>query len=251
MINPPIIWLIQWSTTCVILSSDASSPRTNSRVHKIGLLILHLPWLFVSFVITRTTQRGRMQRKLHGFPYISSTLTTLHSIPTDSCFPALWTREYSCPATIQFLSLLNTSDMTSDISYVDPSPGNRTIYWLTGAWPRFRVDLAKQIPILLALSATVRGARIEVSLEVVWEGARTRFPHPRYVWWVPVVRSSTLRASHFTHFPVPRSLIDFLRAALLRGWTLCFCVITQYFTDILLLVDYFSLRACFKLYLTT
>ena len=45
----------------------------------------------------------------------------------------------------------------------------------------FRSDLAKQIPRLLALSAIVRGARTEVSPKVVWEGAGTRFPHPRDV----------------------------------------------------------------------
>ena len=44
------------------------------------------------------------------------------------------------------------------------------------ASPRFRGDLAKQIPLLLALSATVRGVQTEVSPEVVWEGSRTRFP---------------------------------------------------------------------------
>ncbi len=43
------------------------------------------------------------------------------------------------------------------------------------------VILAKQIPILLVLSEIVHGARTEVSPEVVWEGAGTRFPHPRDV----------------------------------------------------------------------
>jgi len=41
--------------------------------------------------------------------------------------------------------------------------------------------LAKQIPKLLALTATVRGVRTEVSPEVVWEGVGTRFSHPRDV----------------------------------------------------------------------
>ena len=95
----------------------------------------------------------------------------------DSYFPALRTRESSCPNTLQFLSLLDSSDMTSDIPYADPGPSNRTICWLVGAWPKFRGDLAKQIPVLLALSAKFREARTEVSTEVVWEGARTRFPH--------------------------------------------------------------------------
>ena len=52
------------------------------------------------------------------------------------------------------------------------------VCWLIGALPRFRVDLGKQIPVLLALSETVRAVKNEVSPEVVWEGARTRFPHP-------------------------------------------------------------------------
>ena len=43
------------------------------------------------------------------------------------------------------------------------------------------VRLAKKILVLLALSAIVCGARTEVSPEVVWEGARTRFPHPKDV----------------------------------------------------------------------
>ena len=43
--------------------------------------------------------------------------------------------------------------------------------------PGSAVSLAKQIPILLALSGIVRGEHTEVSLKVVWEGARTRFPH--------------------------------------------------------------------------
>ena len=125
------------------------------------------------------------------------------------------TRESSCPTTLQFLSLLDSSDTTSEISYVDPSLGNGTICWLVGAWPRFRGDLAKQILVPLALPATVHRAQIEISPEVVWEGARTRFPHPRDVWWVQVVRSLTLRASCFAHFPIPRSLRYYLHAALL------------------------------------
>ena len=59
--------------------------------------------------------------------------------------------------------------------------------WLVGAWPRFRGDLAEQIPVLLALSETVYGAWTEVSPEVVWEGARTNFPHPWDVWEVRLV----------------------------------------------------------------
>jgi len=43
------------------------------------------------------------------------------------------------------------------------------------------VSLAKQILVLLALSAIVRGVRTEVSPKIVWEGAGTRFPHPRDV----------------------------------------------------------------------
>jgi len=53
--------------------------------------------------------------------------------------------------------------------------------WLIRAWPRFKDDFGKQILVLLALSAIVHRARTEVSPEVVWEGVRTRFPHPRDV----------------------------------------------------------------------
>ena len=38
--------------------------------------------------------------------------------------------------------------------------------------------LAKQIPTLLALSASAHGARIEVSPEAICRDARTKFPHP-------------------------------------------------------------------------
>ena len=57
------------------------------------------------------------------------------------------------------------------------------------------VSLTKKISVLLAHSATVCGARTEVSPEVVWEGAGTRFPHPRDVLMkVLEVRGSNLRA---------------------------------------------------------
>ena len=124
-----------------------------------------------------------MQRKFHGFPYISSALTTVPLILADSCFHTPRTRECSCPTTLQFLSLLDSNDMTSNIPYADLSPSNETICWLVVAWTRFRDDLAKQIAVLLALSEIVQRARTEVSPKVVWEGARTRFPHPRDVWW--------------------------------------------------------------------
>ena len=89
--------------------------------------------------------------------------------------------------------------------------------WLVRDWPMFGGDLAKQILVLLTLSATICGARIEVSPEVVWEGPRTSFPHPRDVWWVRVVRSSTICARRYAHLPVPHSLRCCLRATLLGG----------------------------------
>ena len=178
-----------------------------------------------------------MQRKFHGFSYISSNLNTLPLITTDSCFPASWTRESFCGTTLQFFSLSDSNDTTSDISYADLGPDKVTICWLIGVWPRFRVDLAKQILVLLALSATVHGAWIEVSLEVVWKGTSTRFPHPRDVWWVKVVRVSTPRARRYAYFPVPWSMRCCLYTTLLKGWMLCFCVITHYSTDILMLLD--------------
>ena len=44
--------------------------------------------------------------------------------------------------------------------------------------PSSAVSLAKQIPILPALSEIFHGAWTKVSPEVVWEGVGTRFPHP-------------------------------------------------------------------------
>lgn len=119
-----------------------------------------------------------MQRKFCGFPYISSTLTIVPLILMDSYFPTPRTREFSYPTTLQFHSLLDSSDTTSDIPYADLGPRKGTICWLVGAWPRFKDDLSKQIPILLALSVTIRGVRTKVSPEVVWKGARTRFFSP-------------------------------------------------------------------------
>ena len=104
---------------------------------------------------TRTNQRGRMQRKFRGFFYISSNITTPPLIIVDSYFPALRTRESSSPTTLQFLSFSDSSDTTSDISYANLGLDNGTIFWLIGACPRFRVTLAKQIPVLLSLSAIV------------------------------------------------------------------------------------------------
>jgi len=57
-----------------------------------------------------------MQRKFHGFSYISSNLTTLPLIIIDSYFPASRTCESSYPTTLQFLSLLKSSDTTSNVS---------------------------------------------------------------------------------------------------------------------------------------
>jgi len=74
-----------------------------------------------------------MQRKIHGFLYISSTLTIVPLILMDSYFPTLRTHEYFFPTTLQFPSSSDSSDITSDIPYADPSPKNRTICWLIGA----------------------------------------------------------------------------------------------------------------------
>ena len=168
---------------------------------------------------TRTTHRGRTQRKFRGFPYISSALTTIPLILVDSYFRVPRTRKYFCPTTLQFLSLSDSNDTTSDIPYADPSPDNRTMCWLVGAWPRFRGDLAKQISVLLALSATVHGARIEVSPKVVWDRARTRFLHPGDVWWFLVIRTLTLCARRYAHLPIPRSMRCCLRTTLLEDRT--------------------------------
>jgi len=58
---------------------------------------------------------------------------------------------------------------TSSVGYLGPDTGSA-------------VSLVKQMPVLLALLAIFYGAWIEVSPEVVWEGAGTRFPHSRDVW---------------------------------------------------------------------
>ena len=52
-----------------------------------------------------------MQRKFHGFLYISSALTIVPSILMDSYFPALQTCEYFYLTTLKFLSLSDSSDM--------------------------------------------------------------------------------------------------------------------------------------------
>lgn len=65
-----------------------------------------------------------------------------------------------------------------------------------GPDPGSTVSLAKQIPVLLALSATERGALTEFSLEVVWEGVGTKFPHRGDVLMkVPEVRNPNLHAT--------------------------------------------------------
>jgi len=76
------------------------------------------------------------------------------------------------------------------VGYVGPDPGSA-------------VSLAKQIPKLLALSASVCGVQTEVSLEVVWEGAGTRFLHPRDVLmksWKFKNRSYVLPLCNFLSF---------------------------------------------------
>ena len=130
---------------------------------------------------------------------IGSSLTILPLIIMDSCFLTPRTRESFCPTDLQFLSLSDSSDTTSDISM------------------QILVPTMEQIPVLLALSKTVHGARTEVSPEVVWEGARTRFPHRWDVWEVLLVHCMFLHAGCFTSFPIPSGLIHCLRAALTRG----------------------------------
>ena len=109
------------------------------------------------------------------------------------------------------------SDTTSDIPYADLGPGNKTICWLVGASPRFTGDLAKQILVLLTLSATIHIVQTEVLPKVVWEGARTRFLHSRDIWWFSVVRGFILRACRYTHLSVPHRLWCCFRIALLEA----------------------------------
>jgi len=63
-----------------------------------------------------------MQRKFHGFLYISSAPTTVPLILGDFYFPVPRTRESSCLTTLQFISLLDSTSTTSDIPYVDLGP---------------------------------------------------------------------------------------------------------------------------------
>jgi len=58
-----------------------------------------------------------------------------------------------------------------------PVPETEPFVGLLGPNPGSEELLAKHIPQLLALSATVHRARTKVSLEVAGEGARTRFLH--------------------------------------------------------------------------
>lgn len=68
---------------------------------------------------------------------------------------------------IEQISLKKRLSIIIGVGFLGPNPGS---------------ELISQInPILLALSATVRATWTEVSPEVVWEDARTRFPHPGYV----------------------------------------------------------------------
>lgn len=53
--------------------------------------------------------------------------------------------------------------------------------WLSGPWPRFNVNLSKQIPTLLAISASIHGARTKVSPEAVCGDAGTKFSHPEII----------------------------------------------------------------------
>ena len=112
VINPPIIWSSQWSTACMILSPDASSICTNCGVHMIVLSSLHLPWLSASFAIHSYSSMGKDAKKFHGSLYISSSLTTL-----------------------QFLSLSDSSDTTSDISMQISVPTMEPFVGLLGPDP--------------------------------------------------------------------------------------------------------------------
>ena len=53
----------------------------------------------------------------------------------------------------------------------------RGMCWLSGSQPRFRVKFSKQIPTLMALSASTSEVRTEVSPEAVWGDAGTNFLH--------------------------------------------------------------------------
>jgi len=100
------------------------------------------------------------------------------------------------------------------------SPGNRTIFWLRGSWPRFRVSCTnQQNPTLLALSATTRVPQATVSLEAIWGDARTKFLHPETSVMsskaldLPLRKPITLRACYFNSIktgfrPSKRSTIN-------------------------------------------
>ena len=92
-------------------------------------------------------------------------------------------------------------------SYYEPKLKSGPFVGLLGSEPGSTVSLAKQISVLLALSATIHRAWTEETPEVVWEGAGTRFPHPRDVLMRvlevhdPNSRVALLRATFYSSQP--------------------------------------------------
>lgn len=141
--------------------------------------------------------------------YTCSEPTTSSQILAKFFFPISQTHESSCPTTLQFPSLLGSNGMTSDIPYANPGPSNRTFFWLSGAWPKFRSGLAKKISVLLALSAMVHRAQTKVSPEEVWKGDGTRFPHPRSV----LMKFLEVRSLNLHTCTTPHSCLSFVTYA--------------------------------------
>lgn len=148
--------------------------------------------------------------------FVSSSSSSSYFLRGKSlCFLFLYSYFYSLLACSYWINLV-FKWLTFHFLLISPIESYLIFFvGLLGPNPGSELIFSKQIPVLLALSEIVHGARTEVSSEVVWEGARTRFPHPRYVWWVQVVRGLTLCARRYVHFPIHCSLRCCLRAALL------------------------------------
>lgn len=140
VMNPPIIQSSQWSKVRAIISSDASNLCTNSGVHTIGLSSLHLPWLSANFPIHSYSIVGKNVKKISWiFVYrYQSNHSSFDSCGfLFSCVANSWILLSNQPL-IYFLFGFQWYNIRH--LYEDFGPGNGTIYWHVGAWPRFGVN---------------------------------------------------------------------------------------------------------------
>lgn len=132
-----------------------------------------LDWQASTFLVcpliywsTHIAQLGRNKRKFCGslYRYLSNHCSFVNHRFVFSC---TWIRGSFYPTSIQFISLLDSSDVTPHISLCRSQSRQQNHFWLNGSWPRFKVKFSKQISTLLALSIAIRGARAEVSPKAV------------------------------------------------------------------------------------